>query len=237
MAAPRRLRRAPATPPRRARGWGRRVRSVAAVLVLAGLVLGAGPWLWTRAASSGHVFRAGDAPSAPVVLVLGAGLTADGAPSPYLAGRLDVAAELVGSGRAQVVLVSGDNRYTTYDEPTAMQEYLVARGIPPERVVRDFAGRDTYDSCVRARRVFGVDRLLVVSQAHHLPRAVAICRAVGLDADGVGDWTGERYRTEWRRGAVREVPASVKAVLDVVSGRDPVLGPAESGVRDALTAS
>ena len=205
-------------------------------VVLAGLVVGIGPWVWTRARSSGHVFRAADAPSAPVALVLGAGLNPDGTPSPYLAGRLDVAAALVDSGRARAVLVSGDNRYSTYDEPTAMQDYLVAKGVPAARVVRDFAGRDTYDSCVRARKVFGVDRLLVVSQGYHLPRAVAICRAVGLDADGVGDWTGERYRDVWRRGTVREVPASVKAVLDVVTGRDPVLGPAEPGVRDALAA-
>ena len=215
---------------------GGRVLRVGLVLVLAALVVGVGPWLWTRAASSGHVFRADDAPSAPVVLVLGAGLNADGTPSPYLAGRLDVAAALVGSGRARAVLVSGDNRYRGYDEPTAMSEYLVAKGVPAARVVRDFAGRDTYDSCVRAREVFGVERVLLVSQGYHLPRAVAICRAVGLDADGVGDWTGERYRTEWRRGTLREVPASVKAVLDVVSGRDPVLGPAEPGVRDALAA-
>jgi vancomycin permeability regulator SanA len=135
-----------------------------------------------------------------------------------------------------VVLVSGDNRFTNYDEPTAMADYLVAHGVPASKVVRDFAGRDTYDSCVRAREVFGVDRVLVVSQGYHLPRAVAICRTVGLDAEGVGDWTGERYRTEWRRGQVREVPAAVKAVLDVVSGRDPVLGPPEPGVRDALAA-
>lgn len=169
-------------------------------VVLAGLVVGTGPWVWTRAASSGHVFRAADAPSAPVALVLGAGLNPDGTPSPYLAGRLDVAAALVDSGRARAVLASGDNRYSTDDEPTAMQDYLV------------------------------------VSQGYHLPRAVAICRAVGLDADGVGDWTGERYRDVWRRGTVREVPASVKAVLDVVTGRDPVLGTAETGVRDALAA-
>ncbi len=197
-------------------------------------MVGLGPWGWTRVASSGHVHRAADAPSAPVVLVLGAGLTPDGTPSPYLAGRLDVAATLVGSGKAEVVLVSGDNRFTTYDEPTAMQDYLVARGIPAAKVMRDFAGRDTYDSCVRAREVFGVDRVLVVSQGYHLPRAVAICRAVGLDAEGVGDWTGERYRDVWLRGEVREVPAAVKAVVDVVSRRDPVLGPPEPAVRDAL---
>jgi vancomycin permeability regulator SanA len=68
-------------------------------------------------------------------------------------------------------------------------------------------------------------------------RAVAICRAAGLDADGVGDWTAQRYRAEWAQGTVREVPAAVKAALDVVVQRDPVLGPAEPGVRDALAAS
>ena len=52
----------------------------------------------------GNVFRTADAPSAPVVLVLGAGLNADGTPSPYLAARLDVAATLVGSGRPRAVL-------------------------------------------------------------------------------------------------------------------------------------
>ncbi|MGL5862252.1 MAG: SanA/YdcF family protein, partial [Phycicoccus sp.] len=143
--------------------------------------------------------------------------------------------QLVEDGRARVALVSGDNRFVDYDEPTAMLDGLVERGVPASAVVRDFAGRDTYDSCVRARRIFGVDRVLVVSQGYHLPRAVAICRAVGLDADGVGDWTAERYRADWVRGTVREVPASVKAALDVLSRRDPVLGPAEPGVRDALT--
>lgn len=209
---------------------------VGLVLLVLGLVIGLGPWAWTRAASSGHVFRADAAPTAPVVLVLGAGLAADGSPSPYLAGRLDVAAALVGGGRARVVLVSGDNRFASYDEPTAMGDYLVAKGVPADRVVRDFAGRDTYDSCVRARRIFGVERVLVVSQGYHLPRAVAICRSVGLDAEGVGDWTGERYADVWRRGEVREVPASVKAVVDLVSRRDPVLGAPEPGVRDALAA-
>lgn len=215
---------------------GRRVLRLGLVLLVLGLVVGLAPWAWTRAASSGHVFRADDAPTAPVVLVLGAGLAADGSPSPYLAGRLDVAAGLVASGRARVVLVSGDNRFTSYDEPTAMADYLVAAGVPADRVVRDFAGRDTYDSCVRARRIFGVERVLVVSQGYHLPRAVALCRSVGLDADGVGDWTGERYADVWRRGELREVPAAVKAVVDLVSRRDPVLGPAEPGVRDALSA-
>jgi len=67
-----------------------------------------------------------------------------------------------------------------------MADYLVAHGIPAAKVVRDFAGRDTYDSCARAKRIFGVEHLTVVTQTYHLPRAVATCRALGLDAIGVG---------------------------------------------------
>ena len=133
--------------------------------------------------------------------------------------------------------MSGDNRFANYDEPTAMRDWLVAHGVPADAVVPDFAGRDTYDSCTRAKRIFGVDRVLVVSQGYHLPRAVTTCRAVGLDAEGVGDWTARAYPVQWAAGARREKLADAKAVLDVVSGRDPVLGPVETSVQDALAAS
>jgi vancomycin permeability regulator SanA len=172
-----------------------------------------------------------------VALVLGAGLNPDASPSGFLVGRLEVAKALHDSGRARVLLVSGDNRVANHDEPTAMRDWLVAHGIPAGAVVRDFAGRDTYDSCVRAKRIFGVERVLVVSQGYHLPRAVTTCRAVGLDAEGVGDWTARRYTAQWAAGERREKLAATKTVLDVVSGRDPVLGPVETAVQDALAAS
>ena len=190
------------------------------------------PWLWASAQSRDRVHEVADAPAADVTLVLGAGLTPDDTPSPYLAARLDVAAALLQAGKTKVLLLSGDNRYHDYDEPTAMQTYLVERGVPPERIVLDFAGRDTYDSCSRAKRIFGVDRMLVVSQGYHLPRAVATCQDLGiappvpLEEDAVV--AGSRHRE------VRERTAALKMVWDLVSRRDPVLGPPESGVRDAL---
>lgn len=195
------------------------------------------PWLWVSAQSSGRVHELAAAPGAPVALVLGAGLNPDGTPSAFLAGRLDVAKALFDTGRARVLLVSGDNRYVSYDEPTAMRDYLVARGVPAERIVRDFAGRDTYDSCARAKRIFGVDRALVVSQAYHLPRAVATCRAVGIDAEGVGDWSAQAFAPEWSSGELRERLAAVKTVWDLVTRRDPVLGPPETSVSEALAGS
>jgi vancomycin permeability regulator SanA len=209
---------------------------VLAALVIVALAIVLGPWVWVSAASRGHVHTVGSAPEAPVALVLGAGLNPDGTPSPFLAGRLEVARQLHESGRASVLLVSGDNRVANYDEPTAMRDWLVGRGVPASDIVLDFAGRDTYDSCVRATRIFGVDRALVVSQGYHLPRAVTTCRAVGLDADGVGDWTAQRYAGVWAAGERREMLAAVKAVIDVVTGRDPVLGAPETSVQDALDA-
>ncbi|MGO0575013.1 SanA/YdcF family protein [Ornithinimicrobium panacihumi] len=195
------------------------------------------PNLWVAVASSGRVVGAAEAPQRDVAIVLGAGLNASGTPSPYLAARLDVARELYDEGKVQVVLVSGANPEASYDEPTAMRAYLVAAGIPEEHVVPDFAGRDTYDTCVRARRVFGVgeQQALIVSQTYHLPRAVAICRATGLDVIGVGDETArDLSRAEWDRGVWRERAAAVKAAWDVISGRDPILGEPEPGVTNVL---
>jgi vancomycin permeability regulator SanA len=103
-------------------------------------------------------------------------------------------------------------------------------------VVTDYAGFDTYASCVRAYRIFGVRQAIIVSQSYHLPRAVAICRHEGIRATGVGDSSVSSQRWTWWRAVVREQFADVKAVFDVVAGRRPVLGRIEPGVRRALAA-
>jgi vancomycin permeability regulator SanA len=181
------------------------------------------------------VYGLAGVPAAPVVLVLGAQVNADGTPSAFLAARLDLAKGLFDAGKVRAVLVSGDHGRWAYDEPGAMKRYLVDRGVPAAKVVEDHAGFDTYDSCLRARRIFGVDRAIVVTQGFHVDRAVALCRQVGLDAVGVGDESATRFPGAWRRGRVRENFAAVKAVYDVATRRDPVfLGPHEPGIDDAL---
>ncbi|XVQ13275.1 SanA/YdcF family protein [Spirillospora sp. CA-255316] len=206
------------------------------VLLLAGLFVcvGLAPLGWAYADTAAYRKSAGDVPATPVALVLGAGIR-DGQPSLSLAGRLDVAADLYRRGKVKVLLVSGDNRIKEYDEPTVMRDHLVKRGVPARKIVRDYAGRDTWDSCIRAKRVFGVERLTVVTQSFHLPRAVALCRAAGLDAWGVGHATWIRGATEV--GYAREPLAMMKATTDIVRRPGPaVLGRPESGVRDALAA-
>ncbi|WP_329110526.1 YdcF family protein [Micromonospora sp. NBC_01699] len=217
------------------RRWWRRLLVAAVAVVLLGLSSVVGSAIWVDRSSRAHVFDLAGVPAAPVVLVLGAQVAADGTPAPFLAARLQLAKELYDAGKARVVLVSGDHRRYEYDEPGAMRRWLVDRGVPASRVVQDHAGFDTYDSCLRASRVFGVRQVIVVTQGFHVERAVAVCRQVGLDAVGVGDDSVSRFGRAWRWGSFRERFAAVKAVYDVVSRRDPVfLGPRESSVDDAL---
>lgn len=190
---------------------------------------------WTRLAARGHVFTPADVPAAPVALVLGAEVYPDGTPSPFLRARLALAKRLYDAGTVRALLVSGDNRAPDYDEPTAMRRWLIGQGLPERKVVADYAGLDTHDSCQRAYRIFGVQRAIVVTQSYHIARAVALCRHAGIDASGVADDTARDHRGAWRRATVREQGACVKAAWDALSGRDPVyLGPRERGVDDAV---
>ena len=189
---------------------------------------------WVRSSADGHLYSADDVPPAPVALVLGAQVYPDGTPSPFLAARLDLAKRLLDAGKVQVLLVSGDNMAPEYNEPDAMRAYLIDAGVPADKVIADYAGFDTYDSCVRAKRIFGVSKLIMVTQTYHLPRAVATCRALGVDTVGVGDDTSRQYVDAWRHGAVRDQIACVKTVVDLLTKREPVLGQRETSVDEAL---
>ena len=127
-----------------------------------------------------------DVAPAPVAIVLGAGLKSDGTPSDVLRDRLRVAADLYHAGKVRYLLVSGDNSTTNYDEPTSMLNHLVNEGSVPSQVIfRDFAGRRTYDSCARAREIWGVDHAIIVTQTFHLPRALFLCAGQGIQVQGV----------------------------------------------------
>ncbi|MFI0786610.1 vancomycin high temperature exclusion protein [Streptomyces lydicus] len=225
---------------RRIRGAARRVRLPrtrrgqrrAYQVVVAAAVLALAPATWMNTTAGPRVRTVADAPAAPVAIVFGAGLW-NGEPSPYLAHRLDAAAALYGRGTVRAVLVTGDNSRHDYDEPDAMRAYLLRHGVPARKIVSDYAGFDTWDSCSRAHRIFGVDRAVLVSQGFHIRRALALCAAAGVDAYGVG--AGERHDVTWAYGGVRELFAAGKAAVDAVLRPDPqFLGPREKGVTEAL---
>ncbi|GAA1176501.1 vancomycin permeability regulator SanA [Kitasatospora gansuensis] len=187
-------------------------------------------WLWLGAGD--RVGTVAQAPSAPVAVVFGAGLF-DGKPSPYLAHRLDAAVTLYQDHRVQAVLVTGDNSRTEYDETDAMHDYLVEHGVPAVRVVEDYAGFDTWDSCTRAQKVFGVERAVLISQTFHVRRALALCQAAGIDSYAVG--VDEPTDSTWYYGGLREIPGAGKAALDALFEPDPTfLGEKEHGLGRAL---
>ena len=194
----------------------------------------AAPIATVQIIGSGKVYSAQDAPNRSVALVLGAGLKPDGTPSVFLARRLDAARALYERGAVQAILVSGDNAQADYDEPTAMYDWLIDAGIPAERVVRDYAGFDTHDSCVRARDVFGVKDLVVVTQDYHLPRAVFSCTAAGLDVVGVAVSSASVERSKAVKYRVREALASVKSAWDALIQRKPVHGGSETSIQEIV---
>ncbi|SDU75720.1 SanA/YdcF family protein [Jiangella alkaliphila] len=185
----------------------------------AAVVALAAPTIWAYSASAGRILsNPAEAPSEDVTMVMGAGVRADGVPSRLLAGRLDVAAALYHLGRTRTLLVSGGTAPGGYDEPAAMRRYLESAGVPAEAIVEDPLGVDTWASCVRARDEFGLSRLLVVSQRFHLPRTVALCRSLGLDAVGVAHDSKDSNPPGTRQGYVREVAASVPAMVRAIFG-------------------
>jgi vancomycin permeability regulator SanA len=179
-------------------------------------VTGLLPQAWVYASTSDRVIEIEDAPAAPVAIVFGAGLRPDGEPTQWLSHRLDAGAELYRSGRVRALLVTGDNSGPSYNEPGAMREYLIDEGVPARRIVTDDAGFNTWDSCARARTVFGVTEALLVSQDFHIPRVVALCEAAGIDGWGVSV-------PEWRSlfSSFREIAAAGTAAWQVISTPPP----------------
>jgi SanA protein len=210
------------------------LRGIALLAGSAAFVVLAAPTAWIRITAAGHLYDVDGAPDAPVAIVLGARVRA-GRPMKFLRGRLDATARLVRAGAVSVVLVSGDARGRSGDEIAAMTGYLVEAGVDPRAIVTDPYGLDTYDTCVRAARTFGIRRALVVTQPFHLPRTVALARRAGIDADGVRAGRAGGRRSTLVKNSIRELLSYPKAARDVLRGRDPkVVSPPVDSVADAL---
>jgi SanA protein len=185
----------------------RRVLLVLAVTTVTAMAIGIAFVAWTLTTRYEHRIFSGNTvvPARRVALVFGAGYWPDGTPSDVLKDRVEAAAELYCGGRVEKVLFSGDNRFADYNEPAKMREYALSLGLPDEDIVLDYAGRRTYDTCYRARDIFGLREVVLVTQRYHLPRALFTCERLGLDAVGyVADRRPYVYiRSYW----LREVPA------------------------------
>ncbi len=169
-----------------------------------------------RRSADGRCLDACDqVPAMDVGLVLGcAPKLAGGRTNLFFTRRIDAAVALYQAGKVRALIVSGDNHREGYDEPTAMKEALMAAGVPESRIYCDYAGFRTLDSVVRAREVFGQNRLVIVSQRFHNERAVYLAQQKGMEvvALNAADVPVRSAAKTW----LRERFARVKAVLDVM---------------------
>lgn len=148
---------------------------------------------------------------ADCILVLGCRVYEDGTPSHMLEDRLRRGVELYEAAAAPKLLMSGDHGQQEYDEVNAMKSYAVAAGIPSGDVFMDHAGFSTYESLYRAKEIFGVKKVIIVTQEYHLHRALHIARRLGLEAWGVAsDYRG--YAGQLMRD-IREILARNKDFL------------------------
>jgi vancomycin permeability regulator SanA len=155
-------------------------------------------------------------PPQQVAIVFGAGVWEDGTPTPMLADRVRAAVDLYNQSRVNKILMTGDNSSRDYNEVKVMQEYAVKHGVSLTDITLDYAGFSTYESCYRAKEIFGVTRAVLVTQKYHLPRAVYTCSNMGIEAVGLGTPDWEKFENDsMRYYFLRELLAVLKALWEV----------------------
>jgi SanA protein len=165
-------------------------------------------------ASKGRLYSDVSAiPATKVGLVFGTTDRVNGRENRYFRYRMDAAVRVWKAGKVETLIVSGDNRNRYYNEPEKMKQALVERGVPAERIVCDPRGLRTLDSVVRAKEIFGIHSILLISQRFQNERGVYLAQANGIQAYGFNARDVEAQAGMKTR--VREVGARVKMWLDV----------------------
>jgi vancomycin permeability regulator SanA len=189
------------------------VGDVARVVCAAALLVVLGANAVVGESSRHSIFDERNVPPMQTALVFGAGVEPDGSPSAMLGDRLDLAVQLYRDRKVERILLSADDRAGDREIP-AMLARMLAAGIPRDRLLVDDRGFSTRDSCVRARTEFGLRSATLVTQAYHLPRALFVCRELGVAGVGVGapDWGNYTIATMVPHTA-RETLATMSALL------------------------
>ncbi|PRC92038.1 SanA/YdcF family protein [Solimicrobium silvestre] len=189
------------------------VGSIGLLISCAMLIIVLADWRISDVAKNKIVAQAEQVVDQDVVLVLGTSPQIGSKPNYFYVERIRAVVQLWQLGKVRAVLVSGDNSTPHYNEPDRMKRDLVAAGIPPEFITCDYAGLRTYDSIARAGKIFGLKRVVIVSQREHLERALYLASAMHLDATGLAAADAPNW---WQvRQQVREALARVKAMLDI----------------------
>jgi SanA protein len=195
------------------------------ILVASGALLIFAPRMLTYLYSLSRLYDGREAPFHRVTIVFGAGLQRDGTPAAVLRDRVGMAVQLYLAGKTEKLLMSGDNRSVYYNEPQAMHDYAVRLGVPSEDIVLDYAGQRTYDTCYRAREIFGLEDALLVTQAFHLPRAIYTCNTLGIKAVGIPADMRTYSQGPYLFWNIRELLATMNAVWELHFAQPlPILG-------------
>lgn len=153
------------------------------------------------------------------ILILGAGVWEHNTPSPMLKDRLDQGIALYKAGISDRLLMSGDHGRVDYDEVNVMKQYAIDKGVPSENVFMDHAGFSTYESMYRARDIFKVKKVVVITQAYHMYRSLYCGKGLGLTVYGVTSdprqYGGQTYRE------TREILARCKDFLYIIAKPKP----------------
>jgi SanA protein len=205
----------------------RRRRFLMAFIALTLIGLLAAPFLlraYTDHRYDARVYRVASVPARPTAVIFGARVLPNGRPSTMLRDRVATGADLYHAGKVEQLLMTGDNREASYNEPEAMRQYALSLGVPAEAILLDPAGLRTYDSCHRANHRYGIDRAILVTQEFHLDRALLLCDALGMDVVGVAaDYhrpNGYSDRSiRWQN--LREIGATAVAYLDLLRRPSP----------------
>ncbi len=170
--------------------------------------------LWMQFSTRRDIYRSGkNIPARYTAIVPGARIYSSGKPSAILRDRLDKAIQLYQIGKVERILCSGDHGTKRYDELNSMKQYLLSKGVDSTDIFLDHAGFNSYNTIVRARRVFAVTDAIVVTQKYHLPRMLYIAKRSGITADGyIAD---KRYYPKINRFRKREVAARIKSFFEV----------------------
>ena len=181
---------------------------LATLIINIGIILAARKYVYTQISAL---------PPRTVIMVLGSQIRRTKL-SPVLQDRVEAGISLMSNHKGEKLLLSGDHGEMYYDEVNAMRLYVLANApdIQEEDIFMDHAGFSTWDSMYRARDVFGVKDLLIVTQEFHISRAVCMARSLGLNAIGYSI-SQERFSGASLRGwQFREYFARVKAFFSIV---------------------
>lgn len=174
--------------------------------------------------SEGYLsYQISDVPAMKTALLLGTSKTLEnGQPNAYFDNRIEATWQLYKSDKIQYIIVSGDNSRKDYNEPEDMQQALIRNGIPEDHIFMDFAGFRTLDSVVRAKEIFGQQKIIIISQKFHNERAVFLAQQNGIETFGYNAADVNKYAGF--KTNLREYFAKAKAYYDIITGVEPKFG-------------